>query len=62
MLEHDRDVSDLEGLRVAAPLRTACDLGRLLHRQQAISALDSLLALHRFTPTDLRIETRRFAG
>lgn len=62
MLEPDRDVADLEGLRVTTPLRTACDLGRLLHRQQALSAMDSLLALHRFTPAELRSETRRFAG
>ena len=26
------DVVELDGLRVASPLRTACDLGRLLHR------------------------------
>ena len=36
------DVVELEGLRVTTPLRTACDLGRLLHRDQALAALDAM--------------------
>lgn len=57
-----QDVVDLDGLRVTTALRTACDLGRLLHRQQALAALDSLLGLHFFSLAELCRETQRFAG
>ena len=50
----------LEGLRVTTPLRTACDLGRLLHRDQALAALDSLAALDAFTLAELSLATLRF--
>ena len=30
------DVAGLDGLRVTTPLRTACDLGRLLHRRSGV--------------------------
>ncbi len=43
------DVVELDGLRLTTPLRTACDLGRLLHRDQAFAALDSLARLGVFT-------------
>jgi hypothetical protein len=55
-----RDVAQVEGLRVTTPLRTACDLGRLLHRDQAIAALDSLAALHAFTLEELLVEIGRY--
>ena len=54
------DVQELDGLRVTTPLRTACDLGRLLPRNQAIAALDSLAALGDFTVDELIRETTRF--
>jgi len=54
------DVSDVDGVRVTTPLRTACDLGRLLQRYQAIAALDSLARLGVFTPDELIAETTRF--
>jgi hypothetical protein len=54
------DVRTIGGLAVTTPLRTACDLGRLLHRDQAIAALDSLLRIEEFTPEDLLLATRRF--
>jgi hypothetical protein len=54
------DVSEIDGLRVTTPLRTACDLGRLLHRDQAIAALDSLTALGSFSLDELVAETTRF--
>jgi hypothetical protein len=56
------DVSVIDGLRVTRPLRTACDLGRLLHRDQAIAALDSLTALGAFGLDELLEETTRFRG
>jgi len=30
---------DVKGLRATTPLRTACDLGRLLHRDQALAVV-----------------------
>jgi hypothetical protein len=54
------DISEIDGLRVTTPLRTACDLGRLLHRDQAIAALDSLARLGAFTLDELAAETTRF--
>ena len=56
------DVALLDGLSVTQPLRTACDLGRLLHRDQAFAAMDSLAALRAFTVEELVVATRRFAG
>ena len=56
------DVVDLGGLPVTTPLRTACDLGRLLHRDSALAALDALLALGRFSRDRLLAETSRFRG
>jgi hypothetical protein len=56
------DVMELDGLLVTAPLRTACDLGRLLHRDQALAALDSLSALGVFTLAELNAATVRYKG
>jgi hypothetical protein len=57
-----RDVAELDGLRVTTPLRTACDLGRLLHRDQALAGMDALASLGGFTVEELVVETGRFAG
>lgn len=54
------DVADLDGVRVTTPLRTACDLGRLLHVDQALAAMDSLAALRCFTLDELALATLRF--
>jgi hypothetical protein len=54
------DVMTVSGLTVTTPLRTACDLGRLLHRDQAIAALDSLLRIGEFTREDLLLAPRKF--
>ena len=54
------DVVLLDGVRVTTPLRTACDLGRLLHRDQAFAALDSMAALGRFTMEELAAAPLRF--
>jgi hypothetical protein len=55
-----RDVMMLKGLRVTTPLRTACDLGRLLHRDQALAAMDALASLRVFTVDQLGLEVTRF--
>ncbi len=57
-----RDVEVVDGLNVTTPLRTACDVGRLLHRDQAIGVMDALAALGRFTVEDLVAEAARFKG
>jgi len=58
----DRDVAEQEGLQVTTPLRTVCDLARLLHRDQALAAMDSLSALGAFSNTRLCAELDRFRG
>jgi len=56
-----RDVMDLHGLTVTTPLRTACDLGRLLWRYDALAALDQFLRLG--VPHDELLEqVSRFKG
>ena len=55
-----RDVVALGELLVTSPLRTACDLGRLLHRDQAFAAMDALAALQQFSLSELQLEVRRF--
>ena len=54
------DVEQVHGVRVTTPLRTALDLGRLTRRAQALSALDALLRLERFTKEELLGSVERF--
>lgn len=56
------DIVELNGLMVTTPLRTACDLGRLLHRDYALAAMDALLRLARFSVEELITEALRFKG
>lgn len=56
------DIVTIDGIRVTTPLRTACDLGRLLHRDQAIAALDSFLRHGGFSRQRLLCELPRFRG
>lgn len=57
-----RDVVDVGGVRVTSALRTACDLGRLLHRDQAFAALDALARTGAFELGELGMELPRFKG
>ena len=57
-----RDVQVIGGVQVTTPLRTACDLGRLNHRDGALASLDALLRLGRFSHDDLLLEVGRFRG
>ncbi len=57
-----RDCLKLDGLSVTTALRTACDLGRLLHRDAALGAMDALHALNQFSIDQLIREERRFKG
>ena len=61
MLRPD-DVEVVAGVPVTTPLRTACDLGRLLRRDDAFAALDALLRLNRFDRSQLLAELDRFRG
>lgn len=40
-----RDIEEIDGVRLTTPLRTACDLGRLLWRYDALGAIDGFLRL-----------------
>ncbi len=56
------DVMEVFGIKVTTPLRTACDLGRLLGRDAAFAALDTMLGLRVFDKEELWEETDRFRG
>lgn len=58
----EHDVVEILGLPVTTPLRTACDLGRLLNRDAAFAALDAMARVGRFTVDDLIAEVQRFRG
>ncbi|MET0998620.1 MAG: type IV toxin-antitoxin system AbiEi family antitoxin domain-containing protein [Marmoricola sp.] len=56
------EVMEVLGLRVTTPLRTACDLGRLLSRDRAFAALDAMLRLGVFTREELLEAVEQFRG
>lgn len=56
-----RDVCTIDGLQVTSPLRTACDLGRLLWRYDALGALDGFLKAG-VDARELAAEVERFKG
>jgi hypothetical protein len=56
------DLLEVAGLQVTSPLRTACDLGRLLHRDPAFVGLDGMLGLRRFSREELVAAVERFRG
>lgn len=56
-----RDIMCVDGFRVTSPLRTACDLGRLLWRFDALAALDGFLHLG-LSHNELLAEVERFKG
>jgi hypothetical protein len=58
----DEDVMEVRGLLVTTPLRTACDLGRLLKREAALAALDAMLRLGAFDKDRLIEESLGFRG
>jgi hypothetical protein len=58
----DGHVMHIDGLLVTTPLRTACDLGRLLRRDAAFAALDSMLRLGLFEHAELLEWSAGFRG
>ena len=55
-------VMEVGGILVTTPLRTACDLGRLLRRGPALGALDSMLRLGAFEKDELVEASSGFRG
>ncbi|MGL5809765.1 MAG: type IV toxin-antitoxin system AbiEi family antitoxin domain-containing protein [Nocardioides sp.] len=58
----DRDVDVVNGVNVTTRLRTALDLGRLRHRDQAFASVEALFRSGAFTKEDLLRELPRFRG
>lgn len=58
----DRDIMTIDGITVTTPLRTALDLGALLHRRDAMAALDAFCRIHGLTRSQMLEEVRRFKG
>lgn len=54
------DIMRLHGLRVTTPLRTALDLGCVLHRRDAMAALDAICRRHGITKEQLVIGMARY--
>jgi hypothetical protein len=54
------DITELGGLRLTTPLRTASDLARFLPRPQALAALDAFLHARLVTPERLASEMPRW--
>ncbi|WP_310963019.1 hypothetical protein [Nocardioides terrisoli] len=58
----DRHVTELNGFAVTTPLRTVCDLGRLLPRTAALGAMDMLARLGLFAVADVVAAVEQFRG
>jgi hypothetical protein len=57
------EVVQIDGLRVTSKLRTACDLGLLLPREQGFAGMDAMAAISDFDASDLvRLGDSRFKG
>ncbi|MET3963356.1 hypothetical protein ABIE44_003290 [Marmoricola sp. OAE513] len=56
------DITEVSGIRVTTPLRTACDVGRFLHRDSALAAMDAVARLGAFSLDELALEVGRFKG
>lgn len=57
-----QDITEIHGVRVTTPLRTALDLGRLRPRDRALAALDQLLRTGGFDQEELLAGIARFRG
>ncbi len=56
------DITEVHGLAVTTPLRTAYDLGRVRSREHALSGLDAMLRLGGFSSAELVWGVERFRG
>jgi hypothetical protein len=57
-----QDVTELDGLRVTTPIRTAWDLGRQRWLERSLAALDQMLRLEAFSKEELVDGLPRFRG
>lgn len=57
-----QDITEVHGLRVTTPLRTAWDLGRVRWPDEAITGMDQMLRLGAFTKDELVDGVERFKG
>jgi len=58
----DDDVTEVRGLRVTTPLRTAWDLGRVRWADEAICGIDAMMRLDAFSREEFLGGVRRFRG
>lgn len=56
------EVTDVDGIGVTSPIRTACDLARREPRIEAVVAIDALARVHRFAPEEVLATARRHPG
>lgn len=56
------DVTEVAGIQVTTPLRTALDLGRVRHASEAITGIDAMLRRGGFTRAEMLDSVRRFRG
>jgi hypothetical protein len=56
------DLMEVDGLRMTTPLRTACDVGRLLPREQAFAVMDGIVAATSLDVRAIILATPRFRG
>jgi hypothetical protein len=56
------DIVEVSGIAVTSPLRTTWDLGRVRWREPAISGLDAMLRLGRFSKEEMVAGVERFRG
>ena len=57
-----RDITEVSGLLVTTPLRTAWDLGRVRSRERALAGLDAMLRTRLFSHEELLDGVTRFRG
>lgn len=58
----DSDIGLVHNLAVTTPLRTALDIGCLIHKRDALGGLDQLCRLGLVSPPELESELPRFRG
>lgn len=58
----ESDVVQVEDVAITTPLRTACDVGRLEHRDLALGIMDAMADIGRFGVAELMDAVPRFKG
>lgn len=58
----DDEITEVAGIRVTTPARTAFDLGRLLPRDEAVPRLDALMRASPFSTEDVLLLVKRYGG